>query len=393
MFKFASASKQASNQTTAVAPNGPDVAALVDALPMPVIAIDETAGHLLAFNREAGALLGDSGQASVGTALSEVAPALSPCVTPGERTAFLGGKPFSVVTRSAGSAMLISLAAKANNADLAETFEQSFLAIVDGISNAAENLQATAETMTRNADETNEVAGTAANGAQEASTNVQAVASASEELTQSVQAISEQVANSTAIAKEAVAEAKRTNEVMEGLARAAEQIGEVVNLIQDIAAQTNLLALNATIEAARAGEAGKGFAVVASEVKTLATQTAKATEDITGQIGQIQQATRQAVDAIAGIVTTITEINTISDNVAISVDQQGAATQEISHNVHEASRGTQEVSQSLATVTQVAGQTGEAASDVLHASRDLADQAETIRRETDAFIQKMRSAN
>ena len=214
-------------------------------------------------------------------------------------------------------------------------------------------------------------ASTVASAAEEATINVQTVASAAEELSASINEISSQVGQSSQIARQATEEAGRTNTQIQGLAQAAEKIGEVVSLITDIAEQTNLLALNATIEAARAGDAGKGFAVVASEVKNLANQTAKATEEIGKQIGDIQSATQNSVTAIAGITKTISDINEISSSVAAAVEQQGVATQEIARNVEQAAAGTQEVSSNIIQVTEVAGQSGDAASQQLEAAAQV----------------------
>src|SRR5207253_413413 len=180
----------------------------------------------------------------------------------------------------------------------------------------------------------------AANASTQASTNVGTVAAATEELTASISNISQQVARSAEIAGKAAEEARRTNIVVEGLATGTQKIGEVVTLIQNIASQTNLLALNATIEAARAGEHGRGFAVVASEVKALANQTAKATEEISAQVQDIQNATSEAVNAIQAIGGTIAEIDEISNEISASVNQQGAATREIAGNVQQAANGT-----------------------------------------------------
>ena len=179
---------------------------------------------------------------------------------------------------------------------------------------------------------------------------------------------------------------------VQGLADAAQKIGEVVSLINDIAAQTNLLALNATIEAARAGEAGKGFAVVAAEVKSLANQTAKATEEIGTQVAGIQGATKDSVEAIKSIGKTIGEVNEIATTIASAVEEQSAATQEIARNVQQAAKGTQEVSSNIAGVTQAAGETGTAATQVLGASGDLAKQSEALREQVDRFLAKIRAA-
>jgi len=208
----------------------------------------------------------------------------------------------------------------------------------------------------------------------------------------SIAEISRQVSESTQIATKAVEEAARTNTTVQGLADAAQKIGEVVSLIQDIASQTNLLALNATIEAARAGEAGKGFAVVASEVKSLAAQTAKATEEIAGQIAAIQGATKEAVEAIRTIDGTIGRMSEISTAIAAAMEEQGASTKEITRNTQEAARGTQDVSQSIGHVNQAAAETGTAASQVLNSSDALGRQAETLRGDVDEFLAKIRAA-
>jgi len=195
-------------------------------------------------------------------------------------------------------------------------------------------------------------------------------------LSSSINEISQQVSRSAAISAEAVTEAQRSEEQIQGLAQAADKIGEVVNLINDIAGQTNLLALNATIEAARAGEAGKGFAVVASEVKNLASQTAKATDEISGQVGSIQGATRDAVAAISGISKIINEINEISTAISSAVEEQGAATQEVATNI--------------TGVTSAASETGQSASQVLEAANELSKQSETLGVEADSFLAEMR---
>ena len=187
-------------------------------------------------------------------------------------------------------------------------------------------------------------------------------------------------------------DAQKTDEQIQGLAEAASKIGEVVALITDIADQTNLLALNATIEAARAGDAGKGFAVVASEVKNLANQTAKATDEIGGQIGGIQAATRDAVTAIQGIGQTIGQINEIASAIAAAVEQQSAATGEIARNVEQAATGTQEVTTNIAGVNQAADETGSAASEILGASGELSDQADLLKGEVDKFLSEIRAA-
>ena len=194
------------------------------------------------------------------------------------------------------------------------------------------------------------------------------------------------------IARSAVEEAQRTNDTVNTLAEASQKIGQVVQLIQDIASQTNLLALNATIEAARAGDAGKGFAVVASEVKSLANQTAKATEDIAGQIGSIQSVTEQAVSAIQNVGGTISRISEISTAIASAVEEQGAATQEIARNTQEASKGTEQVTTNISGVNRAAGETGVAATQVLSSAEKLGHQSEALRRDVGEFLEKIRAA-
>jgi len=200
------------------------------------------------------------------------------------------------------------------------------------------------------------------------------------------------VSQRKAMAVRAVDDAKKTDGTVQGLAETSQKIGKVVELINDIASQTNLLALNATIEAARAGEAGKGFAVVASEVKNLANQTAKATEEIAGQINAMQAVTTDAVAAIQGIGATIGEINQIGTAIASAVEEQGAATREIARNVQQAASGTQEVSSNISGVTQAAGETGRAASQVLDASRELARHSSTLKTQIDVFLKNVKAA-
>jgi len=258
--------------------------------------------------------------------------------------------------------------------------------VVDVVASASAEMEASAQSMSATAEETNRQASAVAAASEEASTNVQTVASAAEELSSSISEISRQVTQSSEVARKAVEEAAKTNTTVKGLVEAAQKIGDVVNLINDIAGQTNLLALNATIEAARAGEAGKGFAVVASEVKSLATQTAKATEDIGRQIGAIQGATNDAVNAIHGIGQTIEEIAKIASNISAAVEEQGSATQEIARNVQQASVGTQEVSSNITGVTRAATDTGSAAGQVLTAAQELARQGDALKKEVESFL-------
>ena len=271
-------------------------------------------------------------------------------------------------------------------------FEGGVGEILRTVASAATELDSTAQSMAAIAEETSCQATAAAAAAEQTSSNVSTVAAASEEMTSSLQEISRQVSRSTGIAGQAVEQAGRTNGTVRGLAEAAGRIGEVVGLIQSIASQTNLLALNATIEAARAGEAGKGFAVVASEVKNLATQTARATEEISAQISAMQAATSGAVADIQGIGGTIGEMNEITTTIAAAVEEQSAATAEISRSVGQAAAGTAEVSGNVVQVTQAASQTGAAATQVLGASGELARQAERLRTEVERFLSGIRAA-
>jgi len=280
---------------------------------------------------------------------------------------------------------------KAAMLKLAEDFEASVMGIVKSVAASSTEMQSTAQSMSAIARTTSSQATTVAAASTEASTNVETVASAAEELSASTGEISARVTEAAKVAQKAADESKRTNEIVTKLASSAAKIGEVVQLITDIASQTNLLALNATIEAARAGEAGKGFAVVASEVKILANQTAKATEEIGGQISTIQGETNSAVDAIKVIAGVIDQVRDISANIAAAVEEQGAATQEIARNVQQAAQGTHEVSSSIVMVTEAAGQTGTAAEQVLDTASELSRNAETLRNEVETFLAKVRA--
>ena len=264
--------------------------------------------------------------------------------------------------------------------------------VTDIVASAAAELQNTAESMSATAEQTSKQSSAVAAASEQASTNVQTIASAAEELASSLEEVGRQVTESSTIAQSAVQEAQKTNEAVEGLATASSKIGEVVDLINDIASQTNLLALNATIEAARAGEAGKGFAVVASEVKNLATQTAKATDEIGGQINAIQDATGNAVMAIEGISETINRISEIGASIAAAVEEQGAATNEISQNMQEAAQGTESVSDKIGEVNRGAGDTGQAATEMLGATGELSQQAGVLKDEVDRYLAEVRAA-
>ncbi|MDR6773069.1 methyl-accepting chemotaxis protein [Azospirillum sp. BE72] len=276
--------------------------------------------------------------------------------------------------------------------EMAENFESSVRGVLDRVAQAAGEMQDMAERMTRSADLTAGEATTAAGSSQQAEGNVKAVAAATEELSASIQEIGTQVHASSQIARKAADEAERTDRTVEGLAQTAGRIGEVIGLIQSIAGQTNLLALNATIEAARAGEAGKGFAVVASEVKGLATQTAKATEDISAQIAAMQSVTQEAVDAIRSIAGTIREVNEIAATIAAAVEQQSAATREIARNVGEAADSTQHVRGNIDSVADAARESGESANRVLSASSTVQGQLRTLSGQVDALVGEMRAA-
>jgi methyl-accepting chemotaxis protein len=275
---------------------------------------------------------------------------------------------------------------------LAATFESKVHHIVEAVRAATSAMQQTARSLSQTADGTRQQALAVASGAAEATSNVETVAAAAHQLAASIGEIGRQVTLSASTARQAAEESERTNTSVAGLAATAQKIGEVVALINGIAGQTNLLALNATIEAARAGEAGKGFAVVASEVKSLATQTAKATEDIRTQIAAVQAKTQEAVDAIRHIAGIILTVNEISASIASAVEQQNAATQEITRNVQQAANGTRDVSQNISGVSEAVEHAGAAAGGVKQAADGLAQQADTLSREVDLFLATLRAA-
>jgi methyl-accepting chemotaxis protein len=271
-------------------------------------------------------------------------------------------------------------------------FESMIGGIVETVSSASAQLEASASTLTSTADRARELTTAVAAASEEASTNVQSVASATEEMASSVNEISRQVQESARMAGAAVDQARVTTDRVSELSKAASRIGDVVELINNIAGQTNLLALNATIEAARAGEAGRGFAVVASEVKALAEQTAKATGEIGQQITGIQTATQDSVSAIKEISGTIEKLSEISSTIAAAVEEQGAATQEISRNVQQAAQGTQQVSANITDVQRGASETGSASSQVLSAAQMLAGDSSRLKLEVGKFLTSVRAA-
>jgi methyl-accepting chemotaxis protein len=281
---------------------------------------------------------------------------------------------------------------KADMIKLANDFEGAVGEIVDTVSSASTELEASANTLTATAVRSQELTTMVAAASEEASTNVQSVASATEEMTLSVNEISRQVLDSARMANDAVDQARKTNDRVSELSKAAARIGDVVVLINTIAGQTNLLALNATIEAARAGEAGRGFAVVASEVKALAEQTAKATGEIGLQITGIQAATRESVDAIREISGTIEKLSEISSIIAAAVEEQGATTQEISRNVQLAAKGTMQVSSNITDVQRGASETGTASSQVLAAAQSLSGDSNRLKLEVGKFLNSVRAA-
>jgi methyl-accepting chemotaxis protein len=275
---------------------------------------------------------------------------------------------------------------------VAESFEAEVSGVVEAVAAASTEMSHTARAMASTAEAAADRSAAVATAAEQATSNVSVVASSADEMGRSVQEIAKRVSHSTAIAAHAVERADATNQTIERLSKAAEKIGAVVSLISDIAEQTNLLALNATIESARAGEAGKGFAVVAAEVKSLATQTAKATEDIGAQIQEMQAITRQSVEAIGAIRATISEINQVSVSINAAVEEQAAATREIARSTQEAASGAQEVSANIADVLTGAQEAGSASGEVVAASDELGKQAERLRQEVERFLASIRAA-
>jgi methyl-accepting chemotaxis protein len=276
--------------------------------------------------------------------------------------------------------------------DLAREFECSVKGVVDDVSGSSAELKTSADRLAMTSREATKVLGTVAAAAEQTSANMQTVATATEELTASINEITRQVSDSSAITENAVEQANATNNTVKALTETAEKIGQIVNLINDIASRTNLLALNAAIEAARAGEAGKGFAIVASEVKSLANQTAKATEEIAGQIANMQQAAGTAVGAIEQIRETIVGINQVATRIAAAVEEQGAATHEIARNISEATTGTRDVSKNIGDVRSAAEKVGDISMQVQMEAGRLTEQSNVLSGKVHEFLTKVQTA-
>ena len=286
----------------------------------------------------------------------------------------------------------IAIQRKADMHRLAGEFEAAVGEIIETVASASTEIEASAGTLTQTADSTQQLSVVVASASEEASASVQSVAAATEQMASSIGEIGRQVENSARIARDAVAQAEQTDVRIKKLTTAAARIGDVVELITSIAGQTNLLALNATIEAARAGDAGRGFAVVASEVKALAAQTAQATNEIGGQIAEIQSATSESVTSIKDIAITIGNISQVTAAIAAAVEEQGAATNEISRNVQQAAEGTNQTAASIAQVNNGAAETGAASSQVLSSAQSLSAESNRLKLEVDRFLATVRAA-
>ncbi len=276
--------------------------------------------------------------------------------------------------------------------EIAASFEATVSEIVESVASSAAELEASASTLAQGAEHAKDFSAQAADGSQEASSNVNTAATATEEITSSVREISVQMQNSASMAKEAVDQANSATVRVSELSNAATRIGDIVNIINTIAGQTNLLALNATIEAARAGEAGRGFSVVASEVKSLAEQTAKATDEIGRQVGDIQRATEEAVVAIQQISSSIDQLSGISTTIAGAIEEQGAATQDVARSVQHAAQGARQVSSNIENIMRGAMETGSASEQVLSSAQTLAHDSQKLRIEVSKLLDSMRAA-
>jgi methyl-accepting chemotaxis protein len=274
---------------------------------------------------------------------------------------------------------------------LCRAFDAEMAKTLSDVGNSLQTMQTAVSSMARSAEETAGEASHANEASAQTASSVGSVASATGELSNTINEITRQVAQSNQIAGQAATQARQTNEQIKGLATAAEKVGAIVQLINEIASQTNLLALNATIEAARAGEAGKGFAVVASEVKNLASQTAKATEEIASHVGAIQNETQRSVSAIQSVAAIIEQINQITSSVASAVEQQGAATQEIVKSVDQASGGTREVTESINTVVGAAGESRNAAARLTEVTGALSTQSQSLRAGVERFLANVKA--